>query len=252
MPTSKKQFKSSSFETIYLDILDELRYNPEFTPSARGIKANEITNLSFELTDPRNRIVWNKARDMNYEFAMKFFIWMINGDTDFSYVAGSNANAKNFIDAPKDEKAMPTNFSTAYGPRVLKQMPYIIDELRRDPDSRRCVIHVLNEGDLDMLGTDTKEEYPCTDSFTWMIRDNKLQMYTHMRSNNMVLTICYDVYNMTLLHEYVWREMVKIYPELELGTYHHNIVSAHYFANQQGLVDSILGCDDIGMSQKKR
>lgn len=247
----RKMFTGDSFESIYIQILNELKTTPEFTPGSRIGSCREITNLSIELYDPRNRFVWNKARDMNYEFAMKFFLWMLNGDTDFSYVAGSNANAKNFQDAPKDDKAMPANFSTAYGPRIVKQLPYILTELARDKESRRCVIHILNEGDLDMLGTDTKEEYPCTDSLTFMIRDNKLHMYTHMRSNNMVLTFCYDMFNFTMFHEYMLRELHKVYPDLQLGTYYHNIVSAHYFDREQGLVDAILDTSEVGMSQKK-
>lgn len=248
---TKKQYVGDDFEAIYVDVLKNLCEAPEFTPVTRGIGCREITNLSIELTDPRNRFVWNKAREMNYEFAMKFFLWMLNGDTDFSYVAGSNNNAKNFIDAPKDDKAMPTNFSTAYGPRIVRQLPFILDELARDKESRRAVIHILLEDDLQMLGTNTKEEYPCTDSFTFLIRDNKLHMYTHMRSNNMVLTICYDMFNMTMFHEYVYREMKKTYPELKLGTYHHNIASAHYFDREQGLVDAVLNSKELGMIQKK-
>lgn len=249
--SQNKYFIADNFEDIYVAILLALKHNPEFTPITRGIGCREITNLSIELTNPLNRIIWNKARDMNYEFAMKFFLWMLNGDTDFSYVAGSNANAKNFADAPKDDKAMPANFSTAYGPRIQKQLPYILEELKRDKESRRAVIHILNEGDLDMLGTDTKEEYPCTDSLTFMIRDNKLHMYTHMRSNNMVLTLCYDMFNFTMFHEYVLKALRGAYPDLELGTYYHNIVSAHYFDREQKLVDAILECTEVGMSQKK-
>jgi len=254
-PQKRKLFSGDSFEDIYIDILRELKRNPEFAPSPRGIGAREITNLSFELYDPRDRLVWNKARDTNYEFAMKFFLWMINGDTDFSYVAGSNPKAKDFIDAPKDDtKAMPSNFSTAYGPRINKQMPYIIEELKRDPDSRRCVIHILNEDDLNMLGTETKEEYPCTDSITFLIRDNKLNMYTHMRSNNMVLTLVYDVFNFTMLHEWLFNTLKNSgdFSGLALGTYYQNIVSAHYFDREQTLVDQILDCKEVHMSQKKK
>jgi thymidylate synthase len=248
-----KLFRHDNFEDIYIEILLELKNNPEFTPSPRGIGSKEITNLSFELTNPLNRMIWNKARDTNYEFAMKFFLWMINGDTDFSYLSNSNAKAINFVDQPKDDnKAMPTNFSTAYGPRILKQLPYIIKELNDDIDSRRGVIHVLNEDDLLMLGTNTKEEYPCTDSFTFMIRDGKLNMYTRMRSNNMVLTIVYDIFNMTMLHEYVFNVLRKTHTNLKLGTYYHNIVSAHYFMTEQELVDNILSCQELGMSQKKK
>ena len=247
----QKLFEADNFEAIYLGILDSLKHNPEFTPCPRDVGSREITNLSFELSDPRARFVWNKAREMNYEFAMKFWLWMINGDTDFSYVSGANKNAVNFAAAPTDGKAMPANFSTAYGPRILKQLPFILLELARDKDSRRCVIHVLNEDDLNMLGTDTKEEYPCTDSFTWLIRDNALHMYTHMRSNNMVLTVCYDIFIMTMLHEHVFQSLKNVYPNLKLGTYYQNIVSAHYFDREQGLVDKILECTEIGMIQKK-
>lgn len=249
-----KVFYSDNFESIYIDILSALQNNPEYTPAPRGVGSREITNLSFELTNPMDRLVWNQSRDMNYEFAMKFFLWMINGDTDFSYVASSNKRAVDFIDKPKDDSILPSNFSTAYGPRILKQLPFILEELKRDPESRRSVIHVLNEDDLNMLGTDTKEEYPCTDSFTWLIRDNALQMYTHMRSNNMVKTIAYDIFNMTMLHEYVWRALKGTYRSLKLGTYHQNIVSAHYFESEQPLVDKILKDhkdNKIAMPQKK-
>ncbi len=249
--TVKKFFKADNYEDLYLDILKELRDNPECTPITRGIGCREITNLTLEITDPRNRLVWNKGREADYNFAMKFFLWMLNADTDFSYVSGANKNAINFIDKPKDDKVMPTNFSTAYGPRIAKQLPYILEELKRDKESRRAVIHILNEDDLDMLGTDTKEEYPCTDSFTFMIRDDQLHMYTHMRSNNMVLTIVYDIFNMTMFHEFLWKELTYFYPDLKLGTYHHNIVSAHYFDREQALVDKVLSTQGAWMIQKK-
>lgn len=247
-----KFFKSDSFERIYHDILFALDTEPEFTPSPRGIKSKEITNLSFELTDPRNRIIWNQARDTNYIFATKFFAWMINGSSDFSYVASSNKKAKDFVDAPKDSKAMPDNFSTAYGPRIVKQMPYIIDELLRDQDSRRCVIHILNEGDLDMLGTETKAEYPCTSTLTFFIRDSKLHMYTHMRSNNCVLTLVYDVFNFTMLQEWLLNKLNSIQQlDLSLGSYHHNIASAHFFESEQELVNKILVDPSIGFAMKQ-
>lgn len=251
---TRKYFVGDNFEDLYIEMLREIQDAPEFVCSPRGAKTNEITNLSFELTNPTARFVWNKARAVNYEFAMKFWLWCVNGDTDFSYVSGSNVHAKEYIDQPKDPKAMPDNFSTAYGPRILKQMPSILAELVRDKDSRRAVMHILNEDDHKMLGTDTKEEYPCADSFSWMIRDNELHMYTHMRSNAMVLTICYDIFNMTMLHEYVWKALRKTYPDLRLGTYHHNIVSAHYYDREQPLVDEVLKAaenGEIGMIQKK-
>jgi thymidylate synthase len=244
----KKYFASSSFEEIYKDVLQEINVSPEFTPVTRGISCKEITNLGFELSDPRNRFVWNKDRDMNYEFAMKFFIWMVNGSTDYNYVRSSNVKADLFIDKKTTE--MPTNFSTAYGPRIGRQLPAIIDELKRDKESRRAVIHILEENDQAMLGTNTKEEYPCADSITLLIRNNELNLYSRMRSNNMVLTVCYDVFNLTMLQEYVYNILKAHYPELKLGKYYHSAASAHFFDTEQVLVDKILACTEVAMPMR--
>lgn len=249
---TKKFFKGDSLNQLYVDVLREINDNPEFVSSPRGIETKEITNLSIELTNPYDRFVWNKAREVNYEFAMKFFLWMLNGDSSIDYVAGANKHAKEFIDQPKSATELPTNFSTAYGPRIGRQIGAIVEELKRDKDSRRAVIHVLEEADHAMLGIDTKEEYPCTDSFTFMIRDNKFHMYTHMRSNNMVLTICYDMFNMTLLQEFLFRVLKNHYPELSMGSYHHNIVSAHFFSREQPLVDKVLTTNEPWLIQKQK
>ena len=62
-------------------------------------------------------------------------------------------------------------------------------ELKNNPNSRRAVISILKDSDLVLLGTDEKLEFPCTDSATFFIRDNKLNVHLHMRSQNMV-TVC--------------------------------------------------------------
>lgn len=252
-PTTQKHFAGSGFEPVYLDILRELRDRPEFTPTTRGIGCREITALSFELSDPRDRIVWNAARGANYDFAMKFFLWTLNAETDVSLLAGANPRALDFASAPAPGAAptQASRFSTAYGPRIRKQLPAIFDELRRDPGSRRCVIHILDAGDLDMLGTDAKEEYPCAETLSLLIRDGKLIMHANMRSNNMALTVCYDVFLFTMLQEYMLRELARDMPGLALGAYQHHAMSAHYFDNEAPLVERILACDEVGLLHKK-
>lgn len=237
---TKKHFVSDNYNDLYVDVLKEISNNPEYVTAPRGIKCKEITNLTFELLNPRARMVWNLARKNNYNFAMKFFIWMLNGSSDFSYVSSVNPNAIKFID--KDEKGdVPATFSTAYGPRIVEQLPFVIKELQNDKDSRRAVIKILYHSDLqEFAGKETKAEYPCTNAFTFLIRDNKLNMYTSMRSNNMVKTICYDLFNMTMFQEYVYQVLKITYPELELGKYSHQVVSAHFFDEEQGMVDAII------------
>ncbi len=248
----KKCFHGERFEDIYVDILRELCYNPEFMPHTRGNNAREIINLSFELSNPYDRIVWNKVRATNYDFAIRFFIWMLNGDSDFSYVADVNPNAKNYIDDSKRKDESTAKFSTAYGPRIARQMDVVIEELKRDPGTRRAVISILHEDDLKMLGTNTKDEFPCTESVSFFVRDNKLNVHVKMRSNNMVTTLVYDVFNFTMLQEYVLNRLNHVAgTSYKMGTYYHNCGSAHYFSDQHEFVEKIISTDEPFMVRKK-
>ena len=176
---------------------------------------------------------------------------MINGSNDFSYVYESNKNAANFIDLDK-KNDVPLTFSTAYGPRIQRQLPFVLRELQNDKDSRRGIIKILFHDDLEnFIDKETKVEYPCSSYFQFMIRDNKLNMYTSMRSNNMCKTIVFDVYNCTFLQEFLLNELKKTYPDLKMGKYHHHIVSAHFFNNEQELVNKILNSSEIGIAMLK-
>src|SRR5690606_33983781 len=116
---TNKYFEGDNFEQIYLSILNEINQHPEYVGTARDIGFKEIVNLSFELTNPYDRLVWNSSRRANYEFAMKFFIWMLNGSDDYEFVKGVNPNAVNYIDKTKTEDPKQAKFSTAYGPRIV-------------------------------------------------------------------------------------------------------------------------------------
>lgn len=236
----KKHFSSENFENIYIEILKEINENYEFKGSARGVSFKEITNINFELTNIKNNLVSLKSRNFNLEFGNKFFDWMISGQTDISQLTGVNPNAKNFM----ANGELPDNFNTAYGPRLIRQIPSLIKLLNHDKESRRGFIHILEENDNLLWTIESKLEYPCTIGVQYLIRNNKLNSYVLMRSNNMVLTVCYDVYNFTKLQSYIAKLL-----NIEVGIYYQSIVSAHYFEKEQPLVDNILEEYSLNLSE---
>lgn len=221
--------KGNSYDKLYLDALRTVLEDGESVDNTI-----EITNLTMVLTNPAARMVFSRARKVNYEFAMKLAIWIINGDSDAEYLLGINPNAASYLNNTSDKE-----FDTAYGPRFLRQVNKIVAELERNIYSRRCVIQILNENDQSLLGTDTKTEYPCTNSLTFLIRDGKLDMYVDMRSNNMVTTVVYDVFVFTLIQELMLAKL-KLPGDLELGTYTHRITSAHIYENDMEWAESIV------------
>lgn len=236
-----KHIVADGFEEIYYAILEKINSQFEYEGSARGEFFKEVTNLSFELLDPRNRFVWTSARRANYDFAMRFFIWMFNGCDDADYLLGINPNAKSYMDYKNE---VDNKFSTAYGPRIMKQLPTVMEELERDPESRRGSVIILQAEDQQILGQETKVEYPCIQTMNFYIRYNRLNCLVNMRSNNMATTVVYDVFAFTMFQEYVYKHMKRRIEGLQLGTYQHHCISAHYFINQQALVDAVLNCPD--------
>lgn len=78
----------------------------------------------------------------------------------------------------------------AYGPRVAGQIPYVISELVRDPDSRRAVVYVGRETDLRYS---EHFEQACTMTWQFLIRDGELNMIVNMRAWDLVWGLGYDV-----------------------------------------------------------
>ena len=127
------------------------------------------------------------------------------------------------MEKPKS-KDLPKNFNTFYGPRILEQLPMVKSELIKNPDTRRAVISIIYKEDLLLLDKDETLEFPCCDSATFSIRDNKLNVHVHMRSQNMGQVLKLDMY--------LWgRFTSELAEELDLpvGSLTSSVVSAHVF-----------------------
>lgn len=213
---------ATTYEEIYIKKLAMLR---EFD-------SLESLQDTFILTNPLNNVVQNSIRKFNKEFTQAYADWIWAGETDISKLHAYNDNAKKFDNEYKGRFA-------SYGPRVVKQVNHVIKELKETPDSRRACVMILDERDQiiadGLRKGETKCEYPCTMGLTFFIRDGQLNLQTHMRSNNYVLTVCIDVYLFTTFQKWVAAAL-----DLPLGNYYHSAVSAHIFENQIVLVDNIL------------
>lgn len=195
----------------------------------------EIINYAFCIHDPSVVDFTNKARDFKIEFAQKFFDFIMVGGTDTSVLFASNPNAKNFTDDLASR-------NTAYGPRILAQLPGVVQELRTNPASRRAVITILSERDQVLLpekNKGSKMEYPCTVSLIFLIRDCKLNLHVAMRSNNMTTTVCYDLYNFIGVQQTLLKMLNAEGMELTLGRYFHVCASAHVLKDEIELARKI-------------
>jgi thymidylate synthase len=189
----------------------------------RGMKTRELINARILVRDPQDRLIFDPARRMNIGFAIADWLQMMVGDDELDVLSHFAKGIKEFAD-PDDKKKV----GGAYGPRLKTpeygQIQQAIAILQDDTSSRQSVITIY-DGKLDMQAHRTV--VPCTLSLQFLIRHKKLHCIASMRSNDIVWGLTYDVFNFTMIQEYVARQL-----GLELGDYHHNAGSLHLYVDR--------------------
>jgi thymidylate synthase len=113
-------------------------------------------------------------------------------------------------------------FDYTYNERLRTQLPLMIEELKRNPNSRQTVLLIYQE--QDQRGWGGRFRVPCSLSYQFIIRDERLHLIYSMRSCDYFNHFKFDVLLALNLQDYVASEL-----ELSSGTLTHFIGSLHCF-----------------------
>ncbi len=179
-------------------------------------EAVELTGVLLEVTDPRARLSRTETRGKLYS-CLGELCWYLAKTNDLSFISYYIPPYRNYADG--DE------IFGGYGPRLfnwrgLNQVAKVTDVLRKKPHSRKAVIQLFEAYDI----VEKHEDIPCTSTLQFMIRQDKLHMFTNMRSNDVHWGLPHDVFCFTMLQEIVARSL-----SVELGTYKHAVGSLHLY-----------------------
>lgn len=225
--------------SIYVQLCENLQLNGE-TVEARGLVTRELTNVQLQLIEPHNRFVNVPDRDMDMRYCIGELCFFLDSRTDLKSIA----HYSKFWKTISDDGLV---VNSAYGERLFArrnranytQFNYAIDTLIQDSSSRKAVMPIYTPDDAK-----PSNDNPCTMFVQLLIRNNELNAYTYMRSNDVWLGVPYDVAFFTLLQEMAYILLKPHYPDLELGTYYHTVTSMHmYERNFDGVFNIVKnGC----------
>ena len=125
-------------------------------------------------------------------------------------------------------KGWGTKYDNELG-QVKSQWEFVKEVLTKDPYSRQAVIHIKP---VQMYET---KDVTCTFMLHFFIRDNKLDLITTMRSNDLLFGTTYDVFMFTFLQELMAAEL-----GVELGTYKHFTSNMHIYEKDIEVINNIL------------
>ena len=176
------------FSQTWLHALDDILCNG--TPVApRGKMTMEMPQRTMEV-NMRQPVLRIPERSLSYKFMAAEAFWILSGDDRVETIAPYNARIKDFSDDGE-------RFFGAYGPKIKAQLPYIVEKLLADRDSRQAGLTIWRES------PPQTKDVPCTVAIFFNIREAKLNAHVFMRSSDVWLGIPYDVFNFSMLSHLV-------------------------------------------------
>lgn len=208
----------------YYDLIQELLLQK---PLENGTK--EIFNCRFAIKNPtlNNICMWPKKMSLNYLIHELEWYW-----------SGSNSTqeigkyAKLWLKITDDGETA----NSAYGYIINKKYSYnqleqIIMLLWTDKNTRRAVLNI-SDPKLNKIMTN---DYQCTISIQFVIRDDELFEIVNMRSNDINYGFPYDYSYFISLGLYVAKKL-----KINFGMYIHNAASMHmYLKDEQMFINNL-------------
>ncbi|VXB93565.1 thymidylate synthase (TS) (TSase) [Luteimonas sp. 9C] len=188
-------------------------------------------------TGTRSVFGWQMRYDLNAGFPLVTtkklhrrsiiheLLWFLQGDTNIAYLREHKVSIwDEWADA--DGELGPVygkqwrRWTTADG-RTIDQMQWLVDEIRRNPDSRRLVVSAWNVGELSEMAL-----MPCHALFQFYVVDGKLSCQLYQRSGDIFLGVPFNIASYALL-----THMVAQVCGLGVGDFVHTLGDAHLYSN---------------------
>jgi thymidylate synthase len=103
----------------------------------------------------------------------------------------------------------------------VDQIRWVVDEIKRNPDSRRLLVSAWNVGELPKMAL-----MPCHALFQFYVADGKLSCQLYQRSGDIFLGVPFNIASYALL-----THMIAQVCDLDVGDFVHTLGDAHLYNN---------------------
>ncbi len=152
-------------------------------------------------------------------------LWFLQGDTNIKYLKDHKVT---IWDEWANENG---NLGPVYGKqwrswatvdgRVVDQISEVVEQIKKNPDSRRLIVSAWNVGELDQMAL-----APCHAFFQFYVADGKLSCQLYQRSADIFLGVPFNIASYALL-----TLMMAQVCGLKPGDFVHTFGDAHLYSN---------------------
>jgi thymidylate synthase len=223
-------------EQTYLDTLRKIMEEGVDRDDRTGTGTRALFGLQmrFNMADgfpavTTKKLAWKAVRSE--------LLWFLEGSTDDNRLKELNGSEKTIWTANAEadywtpKAAFPGDLGRVYGAQwrswrkpdgsAVDQIADVIEQIKKDPNSRRLIVTAWNPGELDQVALP-----PCHMFFQFFVADGKLSLLMHQRSCDMFLGVPFNIASYSLL-----LHMVAQVTELKAHEFIHSLGDAHIYHN---------------------
>lgn len=152
-------------------------------------------------------------------------LWFLQGSTNIAYLKANGVSIWDEWAAPDGE------LGPVYGKqwrswqapdgRTIDQIAQLIDQIKRNPDSRRLMVSAWNVADIDRMALP-----PCHVLFQFYVAEGKLSCQLYQRSADVFLGVPFNIASYALL-----TMMIAQVCDLQPGEFIHTFGDVHIYLN---------------------
>jgi len=208
----------------YLDLLEHVLERGTVKADRTGTGTRSVFGwqMRFDLAQGFPLVTTKK---LHLRSIIHELLWFLRGDTNIGYLKEHNVSIwDEWADANGDLGPVYgkqwRSWAGADG-RTFDQIAWVVEEIRRNPDSRRLIVSAWNVAELEQMAL-----MPCHSLFQFYVADGKLSCQLYQRSGDIFLGVPFNIASYALL-----THMVAQVCGLEVGDFVHTLGDAHLYAN---------------------
>ncbi|MDR1826764.1 MAG: thymidylate synthase [Methylobacteriaceae bacterium] len=208
----------------YLDLLTDVLEHGVSKEDRTGVGTRSVfgRQMRFDLAEGFPLVTTKK---LHLRSIIHELLWFLKGDTNVRYL---RENGVTIWDEWADSQG---NLGPVYGKQwrswakpdggVVDQISWVLDEIKRNPDSRRLVVSAWNPADLDKMAL-----APCHCLFQFYVVGGRLSCQLYQRSADIFLGVPFNIAEYALL-----TAMVAQAAGLKCGDFVHTFGDVHLYRN---------------------
>ncbi len=208
----------------YLDLLEHVLERGTVKADRTGTGTRSVFGwqMRFDLAQGFPLVTTKK---LHLRSIIHELLWFLRGETNIAYLKEHNVSIwDEWADANGDLGPVYgkqwRSWAGADG-RTFDQIAWVVEEIRRNPDSRRLIVSAWNVAELEQMAL-----MPCHSLFQFYVADGKLSCQLYQRSGDIFLGVPFNIASYALL-----THMVAQVCGLEVGDFVHTLGDAHLYAN---------------------